>query len=131
MDCFGLYVWNKLYRRELFQSGIRFDESVLFGEDRCFLFDISPYTKSVSVMEDKLYRYRKNASSLTGRFRDRPFERTLWKLKIIEHIFASWDSYGDLISGLAWERLVCWSRAYIARALPGRPTTRRAWSAAE
>lgn len=114
----NVYVWNKLYSKRLFETGIRFNDSITFGEDRCFLFDIFPMAQKVTVIEDSLYYYRQNvANSLTSRYATIPFERTQWKVQILKHIFNRWITLGDAISHAAMDRLFKWGNDYIERSV--------------
>lgn len=120
IGCCNIFVWNKIYKRTLFSSVVSFDERILLGEDRCFLFDIFPFAKRVTIIEDKLYMYRqKIATSLTGSYRDKQFERTQWKLRIIEHVFNMWYNHIPSITSVAKQRLLRWSTEYIDRSVLG------------
>ena len=124
-DMCNVYVWNKLYRRTLFESGIQFDEAILFGEDRCFLFDIFPYAHKLTMIADTLYNYRQSTSSLTGKYAKKPFERTMWKVKLIEHIIKSWHADNTRISLCGKMKLISWSESYLHRSVAELTTSER------
>ncbi len=118
VDCCNIYVWNKMYRRDVI-SGVFFDENILFGEDRCFLFDVFPNSNIVTIIENKLYRYRQNVTtSLTESFKDKQLERTKWKIRIIEHTVHNWME-NEKITVCAKRRLILWVTEYIERAIIG------------
>lgn len=113
----SVHVWNKIYRRTLFAHGIRFDEEILFGEDRCFLFDIFPFAEKLGLIETPLYNYRQSTSSLTGQLAKKPFERAKWKVKLINHIFRHWYSDYPHITAGAKVKLIEWSDNYLKRSV--------------
>lgn len=41
VGCCNIFVWNKLFKKSSL-CDIIFDENILLGEDRCFLFDVFP-----------------------------------------------------------------------------------------
>ena len=53
------FVWRSAFRREfLLAEGLRFDESVRFGEDQVFAFASYPVSRVTALIPDKLYHYR-------------------------------------------------------------------------
>lgn len=58
------YVWNKLYRRSLFDI-IKFPIGVLF-EDNAVMYRILHQSKGIYVVEDSLYNYRRGQSSISS-----------------------------------------------------------------
>ena len=62
--------WNKLYKRSLFESGIRFKKGVWY-EDVEFLYRLFPYIKAIGVVEDKLYHYVQREGAITKTFDER------------------------------------------------------------
>ena len=115
----NIFVWNKMYKSQLFRSGVLFDEEIQLGEDRCFLFDIFPKTKILQLVDVKPYRYRqKRGNSLTGSYQSKQYERVIWKLKLLDHIFLKWFSDSG-ITQIAKENLINWSTNYIIRSVKG------------
>ena len=61
-------VWNKIYKKSLFEtSKLMFKEKVWF-EDVDFLYKLVPYVKSVGVIDDYLYNYLQRQGSVTITF---------------------------------------------------------------
>ena len=61
-------VWNKIYKKSLFEtSKLKFKEKVWF-EDVEFLYKLVPYVKSVGVIDDYLYNYLQRQGSVTNTF---------------------------------------------------------------
>lgn len=113
----NIFVWNKMYKRNVLQGRV-FDEKILLGEDRCFLFDVFPSVKRLKLIEDNLYMYRqKRKESLTNLYQNKAYERTRWKIKLLEHIFREWYFGKSKIPTFAKERLLQWSDMYIKRSL--------------
>ena len=76
------FVWRTACRREFLErTGLRFDESVLFGEDQIFHFAAYPKAHGVAFIPDKLYRYRlvREGSLMATRLSDE-------YLKLKEHV---------------------------------------------
>lgn len=92
------FVWRQAYRRKFFKAyGMRFDESVKFGEDTVFQMEALPLAENVSFIADRLYHYRwYHEGSLMSQFR---FDLDG---KIREHIFIAktiaefWEQQGWL-----------------------------------
>ncbi len=62
---YGMLSWNKLFDAGLF-AHIRYDESLLFGDD-CSILHLIYNGQSVYCLNDRLYRYRYRAGSITSR----------------------------------------------------------------
>ena len=58
-------VWNKIYRKSLFQD-TRFPEGISLGEDISILPDLYYKAKRVSVISEKLYNYVYREGSLSN-----------------------------------------------------------------
>ena len=88
------FVWRQAYLRELIVNNkIRFDESIRFGEDTIFQFEIFPYAKRISFVSDKLYKYRwYREGSLMGNTRGNNEIKYDEHLKIIRTILEYWQS---------------------------------------
>lgn len=69
-NMFGISVWAKMYRRDMIeQNHIRFDPSISYEEDCCFIADCVPYINQVAVIGESLYRYRQMNESLSKGYR--------------------------------------------------------------
>ncbi len=68
--------WNKIYKRTLFESGIRFKKGVWY-EDVEFLYRLLPYVKSIGVVHKPFHKYVQ---------RDGSIMRTVNK-KIYDHVY--------------------------------------------
>ena len=76
------FVWRTACKRGFLErTGLRFDESVLFGEDQIFHFAAYPKAHGVTFIPDKLYRYRlvREGSLMATRMSDE-------YLKLKEHV---------------------------------------------
>lgn len=60
-------VWNKIYKRELFNKKIEFKKGVWF-EDVEFLYKIFPYIKNIGVVKEPFNQYVQRAGSITKTF---------------------------------------------------------------
>ncbi len=59
-------LWNKLFRRELIdRSGLRFQESLSWGEDFSFVMDYLAEASTISFLKGFLYDYHRNPHSLS------------------------------------------------------------------
>ena len=60
-------LWNKLYRTDILRSHhIRFDETLLWGEDFMFNVTYARYIRLVSVLHTPVYKYNRSLSGLSG-----------------------------------------------------------------
>lgn len=92
------FVWRTAVKRDFLErTGLRFDETVKFGEDQIFHFAAYPQAKGVAFLPDKLYRYRmvRDGSLMDSRMKD-----DLMKLRehivISERICEAWRQQGVL-----------------------------------
>lgn len=60
-------VWNKIYKKNLFDKGIEFKEGVWF-EDVDFLYKIFPYIKTIGVVKEPFNQYVQRQGSITKTF---------------------------------------------------------------
>ena len=60
-------VWNKIYKRKLFNNNIEFKKGVWF-EDVEFLYKIFPYIKTIGVVKEPLNQYVQRQGSITKTF---------------------------------------------------------------
>lgn len=87
---------NKLIRRTLFE-GLRFDESVCFGEDALMIWQILQRVSNVCVIKDQLYHYTSNMYSLSRQqFNGKRFTSyTVWNA-ICEDVAEEWPQFIDI-----------------------------------
>lgn len=79
------------------EEGIRFDESVKFGEDQVFHFEVYPRSHKTAFISDKLYDYRvAREGSLMDRMKNDPAARLVEHVRIAETIFEDWKQQGWL-----------------------------------
>ena len=65
-------VWNKIYKKSLFDYGIRFKKGVWF-EDVEFLYKLIPFVKTIGFVNENLYYYVQHDGSITKTFDNRLF----------------------------------------------------------
>lgn len=92
------FVWNECYKREIIeQYNIRFDESLRYGEDMIFLFNIFPRISRIVYLPDVLYMYR---CGREGSLMDNAAKNVEYKvqmhMQIVEKILADWYENGFL-----------------------------------
>ena len=81
------------------EEGICFDESVKFGEDQVFHFEVYPRSHKTAFISDKLYDYRvAREGSLMDRMSGNSVARLLEHVKVAEAIFKDWGSQGWLMN---------------------------------
>ena len=100
------YVWRSAFSADFFhRTGLRFDETVRFGEDEVFYFAAYPLSQRTLLASDKLYRYRltRPDSLMEGRRQSRG--RIGDHLEIVRRVLASWSELGLLgeYPGWIWE----------------------------
>lgn len=92
------FAWRTACRSEfLKENDLLFDESVRFGEDQVFHFEIYPRSKNTVLISDKLYDYRlsREGSLMSTMSLDMP-AKMLEHLNIMKVIFADWKRAGFL-----------------------------------
>lgn len=63
------YSWDKLFRRDFLEKhGLRYEEGIPFSEDHYFIQLYLLHARTVSLIPQFLYHYRRTASSATMRF---------------------------------------------------------------
>lgn len=117
------FVWNECYRRSVLEENhIRFDESLLYGEDMLFLFMMFPRVNKVVYIQDKLYCYR---CEREGSLMDRAGHNLEWKLdmhvNIIEKILQDWKENDYLEK--AMDDLYWWCLEFVVYDLEEMPLT--------
>ena len=65
-------VWNKIYKKNLFDCNVRFKKNVWY-EDIEFLYKIIPYVNSIGFTNENLYYYVQRSGSITKTYDDRLF----------------------------------------------------------
>lgn len=65
-------VWNKIYKKSLFDYNVRFKKGVWF-EDVEFLYKLIPYVNTIGFVNDNLYYYVQHEGSITRTFDNRLF----------------------------------------------------------
>lgn len=87
---------NKLMKRDLL-SGLRFEESIYYGEDALMVWQMLQRVKKVRVLDDHLYHIGRNLSSLTRqKFNGLKFTAyTAWD-SICHDTDEQWPQYSDL-----------------------------------
>lgn len=90
------YVWRVAIAAEaLHRTGVRFDESLKFGEDQLFLFSLYPQIAGIQLVSDKLYAYRIDRSgSLMNRAEQSDVDKVEKNLVITERVFTFWQCKG-------------------------------------
>ena len=66
-------VWNKIYKKTLFENDIEFKKGVWF-EDVDFLYKIFPYIKTIGVVKEPLNQYVQRTGSITKTFDKRLYD---------------------------------------------------------
>lgn len=62
-------IWNKLYERELFDNGLRLDESVRIGEDALLNLQLYLRARKVAHLDASTYVYRVHGNSAMAKIR--------------------------------------------------------------
>lgn len=102
------FAWRTAARKDfLDENRIRFDESVPFGEDQVFHFDIYPLARKTALISDKLYYYRlSRKDSLMSTFANSSKWRVPKHIEIVDAILAHWQDRG--LMDLCPVRLMDW-----------------------
>lgn len=89
------FIWNKLFRSALLKdNNIKFDESLVLGEDQALLFDVFPLSKVVVGIDKKFYCYRQSACSTMAYFNQNIDYKLKQHFKIVNHIIENWKYKG-------------------------------------
>ena len=65
-------VWNKIYKKELFNKGVFFKEKVWY-EDVEFLYRLYPYINSIGTINEYLYNYLQRSGAISKTYDDRVY----------------------------------------------------------
>ncbi len=92
------YVWRSAFRTAFVrEQGLRFDETVAFGEDQIFHFASYPRAQVTAFVSDKLYRYRvTRAGSLMAQRNEQATLKLREHLRIADRVLADWHGLGLL-----------------------------------
>ena len=106
------YIRVAARRQTLIDHSIRFDESLRFGEDEVFMFELYPQANGVKLISDKLYNYfQSHGGSLMDTARKETARKIDLDLAMVRRIFETWKHLG-LLDEFATE-LVDWSVGYV------------------
>lgn len=77
-------VWNKIYKREIFDNKDLLFEPGLWFEDVLFLYKLIPYIKSIANVEENLYQYIQRPNSVTYTYSDKLLDINKMLDKLVE-----------------------------------------------
>lgn len=85
------YIRTACRKAFLDECDIRFEETLPFGEDQVFFFDIYPSSRKTALISDKLYEYRiEREGSLTSKTNDNLEAKSRKHLPMAQRIFGAW-----------------------------------------
>lgn len=92
------FVWRQAFSRNLLkETGVRFCEKVLYGEDLIYQLQLFPMANKFSFIENQLYDYRWcREGSLMGQLRNEPDAKMEQHLLMVEEITRYWQEKGLL-----------------------------------
>lgn len=105
------FAWRTAVKADfLARTGIRFDETVRFGEDQIFQFEAYPQAKGVTFISDKLYDYRlARKDSLMATTLAETRTKLSEHILISDKICTSWKEQGllarygnEMLNFIAW-----------------------------
>lgn len=83
-------VWNKLFRRNIIEDhALRFPENCLF-EDNVFTVNYLMLCDRILFLDDRLYIYHRNSSSLTGGIESGREGVAVHYIYLLDHIYPFW-----------------------------------------
>lgn len=103
------FLWMHCIRRKLLEEPkrLRFDESMMLGEDQLFQFQYFLNVKNVMVIDDKLYNYRIDRSgSLMQMYSSRRVKKVETHLMLVQKVIDSWKK--DEVFERNEDRLLTW-----------------------
>ena len=77
-------VWNKIYKREIFENKELWFEPGIWFEDVLFLYKLIPYIKSIANVEENLYQYIQRPNSVTYTYSDKLLDINKMLDKLVE-----------------------------------------------
>jgi len=78
-------LWNKIYKRELFENGELLLEPGIWFEDVLFCCKLVPNIKSIAFVEDRLYNYIQRENSVTYTYSEKLLDIHKVVNKILEY----------------------------------------------
>lgn len=102
------FVWRTAVKADLLKrAGLRFDETVRFGEDQIFHFEVYPKAKGVLFISNKLYNYRPTRPDSLMATRSADAHMKLCEhVAIVNRICAAWKHSG--LTDLYGSELLDW-----------------------
>lgn len=103
------FLWLHFIKRDVLEnpSSIRFDESMMLGEDQLFQFEYLPRVKKAMVIEDKIYNYRiARGGSLMQLYSARKIQKIETHLILVQKIIDAWKEAGFYEE--AKDKLITW-----------------------
>jgi glycosyltransferase involved in cell wall biosynthesis len=121
------YAWRTALRNNFAKSaGIKFDETVKFGEDQVFHFAVYPRAERVAFISDKLYNYRlEREGSLMNQYGKNLLDKYLQHICIAKHIVTDWQA-GGLFERYASD-LFRWTADFLVTLPKDIPTEQRTY----
>lgn len=84
-------VWNKLFRRNIIEDhALRFPEGCLF-EDNAFTINYLMICNKILFLDDRLYIYHRNSSSLTGGIESGREGVAVHYIYLLDHLYPFWS----------------------------------------
>lgn len=100
------YAWRTACKRDfLLTDGVLFDETLPYGEDQVFQFQLYPRSPRTALIPDKLVHYRVDRpGSFMASRREDPARMARDHIAIVERIIRDWHQLG-ILDGFAFEAL--------------------------
>lgn len=97
-ECSHPYPWHTAVRRAfLFENDLLFDETVLYGEDEVFHFEVYPLARGVLFTSEKLYNYRVFRSQSLMDDRAHAYVKMVREhVYVVDRILCAWRKRGFL-----------------------------------
>lgn len=77
-------VWNKIYKKEIFDNKELLFEPNLWFEDVLFLYKLIPYLNSIAYVDETLYQYIQRENSITYTYTDKLLDINKMLNKLVE-----------------------------------------------
>lgn len=92
------FAWRTAVRRDWFnKEGVRFDETLKFGEDRVFQFQLYPRARRLVTISDRLYDYRISREGSLMAERGQNLAMKFYEhIRILQRIYQDWAQQGIL-----------------------------------
>lgn len=100
------FAWRTACKRDfLLTDGVLFDETLPYGEDQVFQFQLYPRSPRTALIPDKLVHYRVDRpGSFMASRREDPLRMARDHIAIVERIIRDWHQLG-ILNGFAFEAL--------------------------